>query len=156
MANNRGKAWERKFKEDWEKTFPNGTIDRLYDPMGGYIAVTNISDFIGYVFPNIFYLECKSIEGNTFPFANLKQFDKLFRRVGYKGVRTGVIIWFIDHDKVIYAPIKTIAQMKNEGKKSINARKDLGNYRLFEVPGVKKRLFIDCDYTFMTQLEDGD
>ena len=60
MSVNRGKQWETKVREDFKRTFPFGTIDRLYDPVGGYSNVKNISDFIGYVKPNIFYLECTS------------------------------------------------------------------------------------------------
>lgn len=29
------------------------TIDRLYDPVGRMRGISNISDFIGYVYPNI-------------------------------------------------------------------------------------------------------
>lgn len=70
MAVNRGKQFEAKFKEDFLK-IPDSTIDRLYDSVSGYKSVSNISDFIAYVFPNIFYVECKSHEGNTFPFVKL-------------------------------------------------------------------------------------
>ena len=106
--------------------------------------------------PNIFYLECKSKDGNTFPFTNLSQYDKLISKVDIPGVRTGVIIWFKDHDKVIYVPIKTVTKMKKEGKKSINIKTDLDNYRIFKIPGKKKRVFIECDYSILTTLEDGD
>ena len=61
MANNKGKAFEAKFKKDFLATVPNSTIDRLYDTTNGYKAISNISDFIGYSFPTIFYLECKII-----------------------------------------------------------------------------------------------
>ena len=39
MAVNKGKAWEAKFKTDFMKSFPDGSIDRLYDPVGGYITI---------------------------------------------------------------------------------------------------------------------
>ena len=156
MANNRGKSFETKFREDFKRTFPLGTIDRLYDPVGGYIGISNISDFIGYDYPNIFYLECKSIEKNTFPFSNLKQYDKLLTKVGIKGVRAGVVIWFIDHDKVIYAPISTIKQMKEDEKKSIHIIKDIDKYNLIQIPGIKKRVFMECDYSILKDLKEGE
>ena len=81
---------------------------------------------------------------------------KLISKVNNPGVRTGVIIWFKDHDKVIYVPIKTVTKMKKEGKKSINIKTDLDNYRIFKIPGKKKRVFIECDYSILTTLEDGD
>ena len=156
MAKNRGKQWEVKVREDFMRTFPSGTIDRLYDPEGGRIGVHNISDFIAFYLKNIFYLEVKSKDGNTFPFTNLPQYDKLIKKVGIPGVRAGVIIWFKDHDKVIYAPIKTIQKMIADGKKSININSDLKLYRLFEIPSIKKRVFLECDYTLLSTLEEGD
>ena len=91
MPSNYGKAFERKLKEDFLK-LENSTIDRLYDSMSGYKTISNISDFIGFRAPNIFYIEAKSIRGNTFPLSNLSQYDKLKAKVGIPGVRAGVVI----------------------------------------------------------------
>lgn len=155
MAVNKGKAWEAKFKTDFMKSFPDGSIDRLYDPVGGYYGINNICDFIGYEWPNIYYLELKSHKGNTFPFTCLPQYDKLTSKVGIKGVRAGVVLWFIDHDQVIYAPISTITKMKEDGKKSINV-KELDDYHLIKLPGQKKRVFVECDYRVLKDLNEGD
>ena len=155
MAVNKGKAWEAKFKTDFMKSFPNGSIDRLYDPVGGYYGINNICDFIAYDFPQIYYLELKSHKGNTFPFTCLPQYDKLTSKVGIKGVRAGVVLWFIDHDQVIYAPISTITKMKEDGKKSINV-KELDDYHLIKLPGQKKRVFVECDYRVLKDLGEGD
>lgn len=92
MADSYGKAFEQKFKEDFLKTLPNATIDRLYDSMSGYYAISNISDFIGYSHPNIFYLECKTHKGASIPFANITQYEKLLSKVGVPGVRAGVVL----------------------------------------------------------------
>jgi hypothetical protein len=51
MANNRGKQFENKFKIDFVKSFPEGTIDRIYDTTNGFKTISNISDFIGYNYP---------------------------------------------------------------------------------------------------------
>lgn len=155
MAVNKGKAWEAKFRTDFMKSFPNGSIDRLYDPVGGYYGINNICDFIAYDFPQIYYLELKSHKGNTFPFTCLPQYNKLTSKVGIKGVRAGVVLWFIDHDQVIYAPISTITKMKNDGKKSINV-KELDDYHLIKLPGQKKRVFVECDYRVLKDLDEGD
>lgn len=156
MAVNRGKSFEAKFKEDWERTVSK-CIDRLYDSVSGYKSVTNISDFIAYKQPNIFYLECKSHKENTFPFSNLSQYDKLLAKVGIPGVRTGVIIWFIDHDIIIYVPIKTVKQMKENGLKSVNIRTiDRDGYKYYEIPTTKKRVFLDGDYSVLLNTEEGD
>ena len=155
MGINRGKQFEQKFKEDFLK-LEGASIDRLYDTMNGYKSISQISDFIGYLFPHIFYLECKSIHGNTFPLTNLTQYDKLKYKVGIKGVRVGVIIWFTDHDKVLYVPISSITQMKNDCKKSINIKMlEDKKYFILDIPSIKRRVFLDSDYSVLSKLEEG-
>ena len=157
MANNKGKAFEAKFKTDFLKTVPNASIDRLYDTTNGFKTISNISDFIGYSYPNIFYLECKSHLNNTFPLVNLTQYDKLKTKVGIPGVRAGVIIWFIDHDKVCYVPISTITKLKEDDKKSVNIKMlSDKSYNIVEIPSIKKRVFLDSDYSVLLTLKDGE
>lgn len=155
MPQNYGKKFEAKLKEDFLKV-DGATIDRLYDPTSGFHSISNISDFIGYVFPNVFYIECKSHTGNTFPLSNLKQYDKLKTKIGIPGVRAGVVLWFIDHKKVVYIPISTFVKLKEDGKKSFNI-KMIGDSEYFslEIPGKEKKLFIDSDYSVLKNLEDG-
>lgn len=156
MATNYGKAWEQKIKEDLLK-LGDVSVDRIHDSMSGYKTISNVSDFIAYKEPNIFYLEAKSCKGNTFPLTNLTQYDKLKEKVGIPGVRAGVLLWFIEHDKVAYVPLSTFTKLKEDGKKSVNV-KMLGTdeYNIKVIPGVKKRVFIDCDYTPLTELKDGE
>lgn len=157
MADNLGKAWEERFKQDWKTSFPGGTLDRLYDPMGGMQGVHNVSDFIGYVYPNIFYLECKSHKKKSFPFAALSQYDKLVGKVGIKGVRAGVVLWMIDLDEIYYVPISTITKIKNAGIKSFNPYTlDRTDYKFYDVPAEKLRVFSKCDWSFLSQLLEGE
>lgn len=155
----KGKSFEQKFKIDFAKTVPNASIDRLYDPTAGYKTISNVSDFIGYSYPNIFYLECKSHEGNTWNFVNLTQYEKLLTKVGIKGVRAGVVLWMIDHDTVVYLPIKTVKQMKENGLKSFNIKllsNNPDNYKIIVIPSVKKRVFLDSNYSVLLDLAEGD
>lgn len=153
---NIGKRFEQNFKEDFLK-IPNSTIDRLYDTAYGYKSISQISDFIGYVYPNIFYLECKEHKGNTFPLSNLTQYTKLKEKVGIPGVRVGVIIWFSDHDKILYIPISTVTKMLQFSKKSINI-KDLNDeeYAVYDIPVVKKKVFLNADYSILKNLKEGE
>lgn len=48
MSVNKGKDFEVKFKKDFTSSIPNSTIDRLFDPVNGYVSISNIADFIGY------------------------------------------------------------------------------------------------------------
>lgn len=157
MADNRGKAWEAKFKEDFIKSFPDGTIDRLYDSVSGFKAITNISDFIGYCYPNIFYLECKSHRGASFPFSALSQYDKLVAKVGIKGVRAGVTLWLIDKQEVYYLPISTVTKIMESGIKSFNPDKlNPEEYPYYIVPGQLKRVFKECDWSFLSTTREGE
>lgn len=156
MSVNRGKLFEKKFLSDFKQTVSK-CIDRLYDTVNGYKSISNISDFIAYSYPNIMYLECKSHDGNTFPLSLLTQYDKLKGKVGIKGVRAGVILWFKDHDKVVYVPISSITKMKEDNKKSINIKMlEDDTYKIIEIPSVKKRVFLDSDYSVLKTLDEGD
>mgnify|MGYP001775239063 FL=1 len=73
MATVDGKSFEEKFRRDWIKSFPNGTIDRLYDNMSGYRAVSNVSDFICYNYPLHYYIEYKAQKGASISFTSIKQ-----------------------------------------------------------------------------------
>ena len=154
---NKGKAFEVKFKEDFKKSFPEGTIDRIYDSVSGYKTISNVSDFIGYNYPNIFYLECKSHLGNTWNFSYFTQYDKLKTKVGIKGVRAGVVLWMLDHDKVVYLPVSSVTKMMEDGKKSFNVKMlEDKSYNIYEIPSVKKRVFLDSDYSILANLKEGE
>lgn len=154
MAYNVGKKFEEKFKIDFLKV-DGSTIDRLYDTMNGYKSISQISDFIGYIYPNIYYLECKSHKGASIPIQNITQYEKLKGKVGIPGVRVGVILWLYEKDKVLYVPVSTITELIQDGEKSIGIR-HLSEYNIFEIPSVKKITYMDSDYSVLRQLKDGE
>lgn len=155
MSTNYGKKFEEKFKGDFLK-LDGSSLDRLYDVMNGYKSIKQVSDFIGYVYPNIFYIECKSHKGASLPMSNITQYDNLKKKVGIPGVRSGVVLWLYEKDKVFYIPAKTLVKMKEEdGEKSVGLR-HVGKYRMIEIPSEKKRVFMDSDYSTLLSLEDGD
>lgn len=164
MALNRGKAFEDKFKTDFLKV-ENSTIDRLYDLMSGYKSIKQVSDFIGFIgthfidgnwYGNEYFIECKSHKGASLPFAAISQYDNLVKKIGKPGTRAGIVIWFYEKDLVWYVPIKTIKQMKEDGEKSIGLRHIGGKYRYIEIPSHKKIVYMDSDYSILTQLQEGD
>ena len=157
MADSKGKKFEERFLEDWKETMPDSSIDRIYDSVSGYKSISNISDFIAYKLPNIFYIECKTTKDSTFNFHKLTQYDKLVEKVGISGVRAGVLIWFYNFDRVLYVPIKTISKMKEDGLKSVNINKiDSSDYRFYNIPSRKLRVFMKSDYSILTTTEEGD
>lgn len=152
MAKNYGKIWEQRFREDMLK-LANISVDRLPDQFTGLKNSSNISDFIVYKYPSLIFAEVKCCYGNTFNFANLRQYDKLLAKKDIKGVFPYVIIWFIDHDKVLAFNIKDIELMKKDKLKSINI-KTYDNYNHIDIPVQKKRVLVTCDYSeFFNQLE---
>ena len=156
MSVNKGKQFEEKFKSDFISTIPNCSIDRIYDTMNGYKAVSNICDFIGYSQPNIFYIECKTHKGASIPFDKITQYDKLKSKVGIPGVRVGVVLWLYEKDTVLYIPISTITKMKEDGKKSVGLSAIENGYNIKVIPSVKKRVFMDSDYSVLLSLGGGE
>lgn len=154
MAKNYGKEFEQKFKEDFLK-LGDCCADRLYDVVTGYKSIKQVADFLCYKFPNNFYIECKSHRGASIPMSNITQYDKLKEKIGITGVRAGVVLWLIDKDIVMYIPMSTVKQLKENGEKSIGIR-HLKDYNIYEIPSVKKRVFMDSDYSLLLNLKDGE
>ncbi len=147
---NYGKKFEQQVKSDLLRCFPNSFVLRLPDQQSGYYGTSqNICDFILFTNKTLFLLECKSHKGNTFPLSNLTQFGKLQQYKNVNDLKVGVIIWFIDHDKVVYVPIQYVIQMIDDGSKSINIK---DNDKYYELPSVKKRTFMETDYTKLLEI----
>ena len=74
-----------------------------------------------------------------------------------KGLHAGTVIWFVDHDKVIWVPIETWEKIKLEGKKSFNI-KMVGNpdYECVVIPSVKKRVYMESNYMALIQYYAGE
>lgn len=156
MATNRGKEFEQRIKEAFEKV-DGVSIDRLHDQTTGYLGSANICDFIVYKEPYEYYIECKSVHGNTLPFSNITdtQWRGLLEKSKIKGVTAGVICWWIDKDVTLFIPIQILQKLKLEyNRKSIRYDNPLVGVRpdeeqpfvrQIEIKGTKKRVFFDYD-----------
>lgn len=147
MTVNRGKQFEQVIRDAFEQV-PNTSIVRLPDPTSGYLGVRNISDFVVYHYPYQYFIECKSVHGNTLPFGNLtyNQWYGLLEMSQIKGVVAGVICWWVDKDVTKFIPIQLIQKMQDSGCKSI--RYDIiwgSGYSTVDIKGKKKRVFFDYD-----------
>ena len=153
----KGKAFEKRFQQDWLETVPNSFVMRLPDQQSGYYGTSaNPCDFICYSYPNMFLLELKSHKGNTFPLSAFRQYGKL---VSYdsidKRIKIGVILWLYDHDKVIYIPIRSFIKMVEDDKKSFNIKYlETKEYECYELPSDKLRTFMSTDYSFLVKLAE--
>ena len=154
MAVNRGKPFEGVIKQSFLKV-PNVSVDRLHDQTNGYLGGRNICDFIIYKKPYQYYIECKSVHGNTFPFRNITdtQWNGLLEKSKIEGVFAGVICWWIDKDITLFIPIEELELEKQHGWKSIRYDIEQGN-GVVEIKGKKKRVFFDYNMKqFLAQME---
>ena len=162
MAQNRGKQFEEVVKKAFLK-IPDVSIDRLHDQMNGYLGSSNIADFIVYKKPYEYYIECKSVHGNTLSicgndpkhkYGNItnKQWEGLLEKSKIKGVIAGVLCWWVDKDVTKFIPIQTLVQLRQTEMKSV--RYDLGCLEIMTVLGKKKKVFFDYDMEyFFHQIE---
>ena len=153
MSINYGKKFEERFKLDWVNS-TGGAIVRLYDNTSGYLSISNVSDYICYKYPNLFFIECKSHKGASIPFTAISQYDKLLSFSNIKGIRSGVVLWLYEKDIVLYIPVKTIKVLKDSGEKSVGIR-HLKDYDIIEIPSKKLRVFMESDYNVLLSLKEG-
>ena len=67
------------------------------------------------------------------------------------GVNAGFIVWFVDHDKILWIPAATMEKIRNEGLKSFNINKmSSEDYFFLEIPSKKLRTFMTTDYSWLT------
>lgn len=132
-----------KTRECLKESFPQGYLYRLPDQMSYYKGSGNPCDILCYVESHLFLIETKSIHGNTFNL-NFAQKEKL-KSINVEGVHPLLVVWFVDHDKVIAFPINSVVKMEEDGLKSINI-KTYDQYEHIDIPSKKKRVFMDSDY----------
>ena len=142
MAKNRGKKFEEIIGNAF-RAYPFISVDRIPDQTMKYKDRKNVSDFIVYHHPTQYYIECKTVQGNTLPFSNITQFDALVEKSRIYGVKAGVLCWWVDKDVTRWLPINELNQLKNLGEKSIRYDKHL--YIGKQIKGKKKRVYFEYD-----------
>lgn len=152
MSVNYGKKFEEQFKKDWLGSVPDSIIIRLYDNTSGFYNISNVCDFVGYSYPNIFLIECKTHKGASLPFDKITQYDKLKEYADIKGVVAGVVLFLYEKSKVMFIPINTLIKLKKDGEKSVGLR-HLEKYDIIEIPSKKKRIFMTSDYSVLLNNE---
>lgn len=150
---NYGKKWEQKFKYDFAK-LPNSYVLRLKDTMSKFKSVKQISDFVCYCYPYLWFMECKATKGGTFNLKKLTQYNDLLTTQNHFGISAGVVIWFYTKQRVCYVPIEELKRIKEDLKlKSISIKMiDDPNYKVYNVPGELKKFYMNCDYSFLLDL----
>ena len=157
MSNNYGKAFESKFLDDWKKSFPKSFYLRLYDTTNGFLGVANPCDYICFTNRKLFMIECKSHSGQSIPFSVIPQYERLLRYKNYENVYPGILVWYIDKDNIFWYPIEELEKIYNRGYKSLNPDKLLKeNFKIIKIPANKKRVFMEADYSILSELEKED
>lgn len=171
MTTNRGKSFEEVVKDSFLKV-PGVSIDRIHDQTTRYKGSTNVSDFIVYKKPFEYYIECKSVHGNTLSISSIPKPDKkgvlhgfygnitdgqwegLLEKSTIPGVTAGVMCWWVEKDVTRFIPIQALECYRNEGHKSV--RFDAEDLESIVIEGCKKRVFFDYDMTaFFKEVENG-
>ena len=127
--------------------------------MTGYKETSgNPCDF--FCFPGnnqLFMVECKEHKGASIPFTAIPQYERLLEYKNLPGVYPGVLLWLSEKDKVMWISILEMEKMVKDGKKSIGIKMlKEKSYNIIEIPSVKKRVYLDSDYTILTSLKDGE
>ena len=179
MAKNQGKGFEEAVRKSFEK-IPNVSIDRIPDQLSKFKGSTNICDFVVYKYPTQFYLECKSVHGNTLSiysepkmgkdgklhgfYGNIRdnQWEGLLEKSEINGVVAGILCWWIDKDVTRFIPIKMLKYVRDYGGlKSIRydmsgaeAFGQLMGYRSLLIDGEMKRVYFDYDMRPLLKLKN--
>lgn len=140
MGKNRGKQFEAEIKKAFEHSAETHYLLRLYDPGFGFKSVKNFADFVLFVSPYLFFLECKSTDGGTFNFTQItdNQIEGLYKAHLIHKVMAGVIVWFKEKDFTCFIPIQEIARWKKLGYKSI-AYNSIDSLHHIVLSGEKRR-----------------
>lgn len=120
MADNLGKSWED-IVEDWLKV--NGICyDRIPDQMTMKKGSKNTCDYTAYIFPHLYYIECKECASSRFNMLqNISehQWIKMLEKDRFPGVRAGYIIWMSSDNRAFWVSPLLLELYYTAGKKSI-------------------------------------
>lgn len=137
-----GKNFESIVGKAFEK-YPFTSVDRIPDQTMHYKDRKNVSDFIVYHHPIQYYIECKTVHGNTLPFSNISQLDALMKKSEIYGVRAGVMCWWVDKDVTRWLPIEELNFKRYRGQKSIRFDEPVHGSKI--IKGKKKRTYFEYD-----------
>lgn len=147
-----GKKFEESFRRNWMKVFPGTFIYRLPDQMSGYKNTSNNPcDFLALpVGDKLFMVECKEHKGASIPLTAIPQYDRLLSFKDVQNVYPGVLVWLSEKDIIFWCPIKSMEAAVKDGNKSFGLKMlKEKSYNMLEIPSVKKRTFLECDYSVL-------
>lgn len=95
---------------------------RIKTRNSGFKGDNEIADFYVYSYPNLIYLEAKSVKGRVLPFSSIRvnQAVGLYNASQTPGVKAGFIVEFREANILLYIPINVIDNQLAQGIKSIS------------------------------------
>lgn len=149
-----GKRFEAQVLKNWKECFPGDLIWRIPDQQSQYHGSRNFSDFLAFTskLNLLWMLECKETKLGTINFSKMSQIDVMKDFIKYNRVMGYFIIWFSELDKIVAISCQEALRLRDELKlKSINIKMlQDKSIKLIEIPTTKKRVFLDGDYTYLT------
>ena len=136
MADNLGKVWED-IVEEWLQQ-NNVCYDRIPDQMSGRKGSKNVCDYDAYIYPHIYYMECKECASPRFNMLqNIDEYQwiRMLEKDLIPGVRAGYVIWMSGEQRAFWVSPLTLDLYYSAGKKSVTVE-DL------EVSGVELKLYL--------------
>jgi hypothetical protein len=121
MAYNLGKEWED-IVEEWLKE-NNICYDRIHDQMSGKKGSTNVCDYDAYIYPHMYYLECKECASSLFSMLqNISEYQwiHMLQKDIFPGVRAGYVIWMSRENRAFWISPLTLDLYYSAGKKSVS------------------------------------
>lgn len=113
----------------------------------------NPCDFICFANGRMFLVECKAHKGASIPLTAIRQYERLLQFKICKDTYPGVLVWFSEKDTVVWVPITELEKIVADGHKSVQLKMLAEkSYNLIQVPSVKKRTFMDSDYSVLMEI----
>lgn len=123
MPENLGKCWED-MVEDWLKA-NDICYDRIPDQMSGRKGSTNVCDYDAYIFPHLYYIECKECASPNFNMLqNISEYQwlNMLKKDSVPGVRAGYAIWMSAAQRAFWVSPMLLNLYYTFGRKSITVR----------------------------------
>lgn len=136
MADNLGKVWED-IVEEW-LVQNDICYDRIHDQMSGRKGSKNVCDYDAYIYPHMYYIECKECASSRFNMLqNIDEYQwvHMLKKDLIPGVRAGYVIWMSGEQRAFWVSPLTLDLYYSAGKKSVTVE-DL------EAGGIELKLYM--------------
>jgi hypothetical protein len=120
MAENRGKEWEG-IVEEWLES-NHICYDRIHDQVSHLKGSKNVCDYDAYIYPHIYYIECKECASSTFNMLqNIDEYQwfEMLKKDKFPGVRAGYVIWMLCENRAFWVSPLQLDLYYAAGKKSV-------------------------------------